>query len=82
MNWIPIMRLPDGVTVEMRVPATSTDCGPDLHCYRVREPDHPATELLTLRDVAAHLHAHCRPEVLDEICIGHHRDVGDHRSEP
>lgn len=76
------MQLPGDMILEMFVPDSTTVSSPALRRYRVSGSDRPALELMSLREVAAHLHCSCRPEELDEFCIGPHLEVEDHQRDP
>ncbi len=54
MNWLLVMTLPDGTTIEMPMPSPDDPGHDDVHGYRVRGSD-GVTQFATLREVADHL---------------------------
>ena len=54
MNWLPVMTLPDGTTIEVPFPTPEQDYVQDPHSYRVSGPD-GSILFATLQEAADHV---------------------------
>lgn len=54
MDWLPVMTLPDGTTIEMPMPPPDDTSQSRVHAYRVRSSV-GVTEFATLPEVLGHL---------------------------